>query len=54
MCRANVESSMKDGQQGVGRGLNTGILYMMSIPYLLGGVAGLIWWRNRKKAQVPG
>jgi hypothetical protein len=33
-----------------GRGLNTGILYLMSLPYLMGGVAGYIWWKHRKKA----
>jgi hypothetical protein len=38
-------------QQGgtVGKGLNAGILFMLSMPYLLVGGIGYIWWRNRRK-----
>jgi hypothetical protein len=34
MCRANAESSLKNGSS-VAKGLNSGILYLMAIPYLL-------------------
>lgn len=34
MCRANAESGMKNGPS-IARGLNSGILYLMAIPYLL-------------------
>jgi hypothetical protein len=50
MCRRVAESNIESGQKQ-GRGLNAGILYIMSIPYLLGGVAGFIWWKNRGKQQ---
>ena len=47
MCRMSAESNMAKG--GVdGRGLNTGILYMLAMPYLLVGAIGYWWWRNRK------
>lgn len=40
MCKAVVESEQGNGrifggEQAVGRGLNTGILYLMAVPYLL-------------------
>jgi hypothetical protein len=50
MCRRIAESNMEDGNKR-GRGLNSGILYMMSIPYLLGGVGVVIWWKYRKAGQ---
>ena len=28
--------------------LSSGILYLMAVPYVMGGVAGLIWWKYRK------
>ena len=39
MCKATVESNIENGGKTVGRGLNSGILYLMSVPYLvLGGI----------------
>lgn len=38
MCKAVVESGetgVFGGEQRVGKGLNTGILYLMAVPYLL-------------------
>jgi hypothetical protein len=39
MCKAVVESeesaAIFGGEQSVGRGLNTGILYLMAVPYVL-------------------
>jgi hypothetical protein len=48
MCKISAESNLKSGGSA-GRGLNTGIIYMLATPYLLVGVIGYIWWRNRKK-----
>ena len=47
MCRRVAESNLESGEKKA-RGLNTGILYLMSVPYLMGGVAGYIWWRTKK------
>lgn len=53
MCRAVAESGTKSDATRAGKGLNTGILYLLSMPYVLGGVAFFIWRKNRKKnAQV--
>jgi len=37
MCKATVESQDKafGGPQAIGQGLNSGILYLMAVPYLL-------------------
>jgi hypothetical protein len=48
MCRMSVESNLKNGGSA-GKGLNNGILYMLSLPYVLVGTIGYVWWKNRKK-----
>ena len=47
MCRMSAESNLKDGGTA-GAGLNRGILYMLSLPYLLVSTLGILWWRNRR------
>lgn len=50
MCKASVESNIKQNGNFVGKGLNTGILYLMSIPYVLGGIGvGIYFWNRKKK-----
>ncbi|MBT8234173.1 MAG: hypothetical protein HKN51_02745 [Saprospiraceae bacterium] len=48
MCRMSAETNLQNGGS-MGKGLNKGILYMLSLPYLLVGTLGYIWWRNRRK-----
>lgn len=48
MCRIAAESNLKNGGT-MGRGLNTGILYMLATPYLIVGTIAFLWWRNRRK-----
>lgn len=48
MCRMSAESNLKNGGTE-GRGLNNGILYMLSLPYLLVATLGYIWYRNRNR-----
>lgn len=50
MCRASVESNLKNGGQE-GKGLNTGILFMLSMPYIVVGTIGFVWWKNRKPEE---
>ncbi|PRY04942.1 hypothetical protein CLV24_13220 [Pontibacter ummariensis] len=57
MCRATVESNVGTGKGSqepaseVGQGLNTGILYLMAVPYVLIGAVGFLWYKySRKKA----
>ena len=35
MCKAAAESSLKSDSRAIARGLNSGILYLMTIPYIL-------------------
>tara|TARA_B100001741_G_C16179059_1_gene425963 strand:- start:221 stop:451 length:231 start_codon:yes stop_codon:yes gene_type:complete len=44
MCKAVAEDSAEDGS--LGRGLNTGILYLMAVPYLI--LAFFAWFVFRK------
>lgn len=49
MCRMSAESNLKNGGTQ-GSGLNAGILYMLSLPYILVGGIAFVWYRNRRKA----
>lgn len=49
MCKKVAESNMENNDNKVGRSLNSGILYMMALPYIIGGVYGVVWYKNRKK-----
>lgn len=35
MCKASAESNLKHNPNSIARGLNSGILYLMAVPYLL-------------------
>ncbi len=49
MCAATVESNAKEEAKTIAEGLNTGILYLMTIPYVLFGTIAYLWYRNAKK-----
>jgi hypothetical protein len=53
MCRMTVESTVSDGRSQIASNLNTGILYLLSAPYLLVAVIGYLWWRSSKKNMSP-
>lgn len=46
MCKASAESS------DYAKGLNTGILYLLFIPFFLLLAAGTFWYFNRNKFKV--
>lgn len=50
MCRVGAESNLKAGGTA-GKGLNTGIIYMLALPYLLVAGIGYIWWKNRSEQE---
>jgi len=50
MCKKAVESGLKEGSN-VAKGLNTGILYLLSLPYLAVATVGFIWWKKHKQAR---
>jgi hypothetical protein len=51
MCRAVVENNVTSGRSKAGSGLNTGILYLMIIPYIAFGTLGYLWYKNSKKNE---
>ncbi|SNS55622.1 hypothetical protein SAMN06295967_11287 [Belliella buryatensis] len=51
MCRASVENNVSNGETTIGAGLNTGILYLFTMPYLIAAVIGFLWYRNAKKRK---
>lgn len=52
MCKVTAESSIADGGSGVALGLNTGILYLASFPYLLAGIIIFMWYRRQKRRKL--
>ena len=51
MCKTQVESNINGEGKVVGRGLNDGILYLMTIPHLVLGGFGYMVYRNWKGGQ---
>jgi hypothetical protein len=52
MCRTTVESTVSNGRSNIATGLNTGILYLLTAPYLLVGAVAWMWFRQSKKEQM--
>lgn len=46
MCKSQVEAAQQERDDYDVAGLNKGILYMMTIPYLLMGAVGYFWYRR--------
>ena len=50
MCKAVVESNLESGNS-IGSGLNDGILYLMSVPYLAILFFSIFWYFQNKKIK---
>lgn len=50
MCKALAENGIKDGNT-TSRTLNSGILYLLAMPYISCSVIGFLWWKNYKKKK---
>ena len=48
MCRRVAETGHSNDNSAA-KGLNKGILYLLAVPYLIGGVGVFMWYKNRKK-----
>ncbi len=51
MCTANAEMGVKNGNTQT-KGLNSGVLYLLAIPFLLAGGVGVIWYTNFRKKET--
>ena len=52
MCKRTAETDMQSKKNtSAAKSLNGGILYLLSIPYLIGAVGAIAWYKNRKKGD---
>ena len=51
MCTATVESNLKSGGT-TGSGLNSGIMYLLAVPYLAMAAIGVLWYKKYRKKNV--
>lgn len=49
-CSICTKTASQLGEKA-GKGLNTGIIYLMIAPLAVGGFIGLRWWRQEKIIQ---
>lgn len=57
MCRTQLENNVSNGDPGIAAGINTGILYLLSMPYLIIVAIGYFWYKSSKKnasTKLPG
>ena len=54
MCASQVEAARQERDDYDVAGLNKGILYIMTVPYILMGAVGYFWYRRThpKKANA--
>ena len=46
MCRSTLENNYSNGNPGIAAGINTGILYLLAMPYLAVIVLGYLWYKT--------
>lgn len=51
MCRMSAETNLNEGGDA-GLGLNKGIIYLLTIPYILVGTIAFLWWRNNELIKI--
>ena len=51
MCKMSGETNLKNGGTAA-LGLNQGIIYLLSIPYVLVSTIAVLWWRNRRLVKT--
>ncbi len=51
MCQATVESNIDNGGS-TGKGLNSGIMYLLAAPYIAMAAIGFLWYKKFKKKDV--
>lgn len=52
-CSICTKTASQLGEKA-GKGLNTGIIYLMIAPLAVGGVIGLRWWKQEKALKSSG
>lgn len=54
MCSLNAENSTQNGNSQ-GKGLNDGILFLLAMPFLIGGGVAFLWYTKfrHKESKSP-
>ena len=52
MCRTQLENNFTNGEPGIAAGINTGILYLLVMPYLGVLILGYLWYKHSRGAKV--
>ncbi|MBU6120980.1 hypothetical protein [Hymenobacter siberiensis] len=52
MCKSQVEAARQERDDYDVAGLNKGILYIMTVPYILMGAVGYFWYRRTHPKAV--
>lgn len=50
MCSLNAENSTQNGNTQ-GKGLNDGILFLLGMPFLIGGAVAILWYTKFRKKE---
>jgi hypothetical protein len=51
MCTINAEQGVKNGNTQA-KGINSGVLYLMAIPYLMIGALGVLWYKKYRSSNT--
>jgi len=52
MCRTTLENNISQGNPGIAAGINFGILYLLSMPYLAIVLIAFFWFRASRRNKV--
>ncbi len=52
MCRASVGSNLSEGKGVIGASINDGILYLLSVPYIVVAAGIYFWYRSAMKNKM--
>lgn len=51
MCRTQLENNVSNGNPGIAAGINTGIIYLLVMPYLAVFILGYFWYKSSKSGE---
>jgi len=51
MCKKSAEDANDQSNTKIASSINSGVLYLLAMPYLAAGVVGIIWYRNQRKVK---
>lgn len=51
MCKTNLEGAMKVEENSVGAGINAGIMYLFTAPFLAAFTIGFLWFKESRKSK---